>query len=273
MTDPYSVLGVARGASEDEVKSAYRKLAKQYHPDKPDGDEARFKEIQHAYDRICKGDTEPEHPFRQQGGSGPFEFNFGFGGMGGHGASMEEILRHMAAQQAAQANRNRNYNTNHTISFSDAFHGCEVTLSIMGKEVRIKIPAGVDNGTRIRVAGGGETVHPQSPPGDLFVNMQIHPDHRFVRNGKNLFCEKEIDSIDAMLGVKVQSETVDGDTIEFEAPAGVQPGTRFRIGGRGMPVIGSNERGDLFVSINIKTPTDLTDEQKELLKQIKSLPN
>jgi DnaJ-class molecular chaperone len=259
MTDPYSVLGVAHDASEDDIKTAYRKLAMKHHPDKNPGDadaENRFKEINAAYDSLKNG----QKPQQQT-----FDFSFGFGGH-----SMEEILRGFTQQHV---HRNRSYNTFCSISFADAFNGCEVSLDIVGKEIKIKIPAGVDNGTRIRVAGAGENVHTDIPPGDLYVTMEVQPDPRFGRDGKHLFMETEIDAFEAILGFKARVETIDNDAVEFDLPAGLQHGHKHRIAGKGMPIIGTSDRGDLFVIVKVTTPTSLTERQIELLTEIKGLSN
>lgn len=271
MTDPYSILGVSREASDEEIKNAYRKLAKECHPDRNPGDasaEAKFKEIGAAYASIKDGTAQ----YGGAGGHGGFNpqefgFNFNFGGPHG-GANIEDVIRQWASHQAQ---RNRNYNTRCTISFQDAFAGCEITLNIMGKDIKIKIPAGVDNGTKIRVHGAGESVHSQSPPGDLYVNLDVLPDSRFGRDGKTLLREITVDCVEAMLGLKIQTETIDGDTVEFEVQSGVQHGHKYRLAGRGMPLVGTTERGDMIVIVNVSVPRNLTEKQIDLLKEFKGL--
>lgn len=267
MTDPYEVLGVSRTNSEDEIKSAYRKLAMQYHPDRNPGNpeaEEKFKEVQGAYDSIKSGKARQQQQQAPNFGDGPFNFSFGFGGQ-----PIDEVLRHFMNQNAGP--RNKHYNAQCTISLDNAFHGCDVAMNIMGREVRIKIPAGVDNGTRIRVAGAGETTHADSPPGDLYVMMEISPDSRFARDGKNLIVEKEIDAIDAMLGLKAKIPSIDSADIEIEFPAGVQNGDHMRIGQRGMPLVNMATRGDLIVLVKVTTPRSLTDQQIALLREFKGL--
>jgi len=281
MSDPFSVLGVSRDATDEQVKAAFRNLAKQHHPDANPGDasaEARFKEINSAYESVKTADKRaalnnpgPRFQGFRPGGAqmhpGGFEFSWGGPGMP---PNMEEILREM---HRAQTVRNRHYTAQCAIGMMEAFRGCEVSLKLEEKEIRLKVPPGVDNGTRIRVQGAGENVHPENPPGDLYVTIMIRPDLPFGRDGKFLFSTVDVDAIDAILGAKIKVQTIDGDTIEMEANPGIQNGHQMRISGRGMPIIGSDARGDHVVTINIKTNTGLTDRQMELLREIKSLSN
>ena len=270
MTDPFDALGVARDANDEQIKSAYRKLAMQWHPDQNPGNttaEAKFKEIATAYDAIQTAEKRAALTQQTQGspfgGFQGFNFNFNMGA-----GSVEDILRGWAQQHS---NHNRNYSTQCEIDFVQAFEGCEVNLKIQDKDVWLKIPAGVDHGTRIRVGGGGENAYPSIPPGDLFVTVLVRSHPLWTRNGSNLFCNSPMNVIDAMLGTRVVVETLDGDTVEFDVQAGVQTGHRFRLEGRGVPVIGSTERGDMFVTIVLTTPENLSEEQIELLKKIRAL--
>jgi curved DNA-binding protein len=273
MTDPYSVLGVAPDATEEQIKLAFRKLAMQHHPDKNPDDptaEDRFKEINSAYESIKTPGKRAEHDGqtygRSQGHPGGFEFGFN----GFNAQTMEDIMREFARQHNQP--RNRHFNTNCAVGFMDAYRGCEANLKMPdGREIRLKIPAGVDNGTRIRVQGGGENIHANQPPGDLYVTIQVIPHAKFGRDGKHLFSVAEITAIDAMLGTTLKIMNLDGEEIEIPLQAGIQDGHTIRLAGQGMPIIGTTGRGDMMVNIDVTVPTSLSEKQIELLKEIKSL--
>jgi len=270
MSDPYSILGVERTATDADIKAAFRKLAKEHHPDKNGGSDeakARFQEINTAYESIKTADKRASNNERNFNfGSGDFGFEF-------HGHDLNEIFRNFHHQNQ-QNPRNRNYSTICSVSLIDAFRGCEVSLKFEDRdEIRVKLPPGVDNGTRLRVAGAGENVHSNHHPGDLFVTVQVAPDENFRRDGKMLINTVVIDSFEAMLGGKISVPTIDGDSIEVEITSGIQFGHQVRITGRGMPIIGTNNRGDQIVQVLINTPQSLTEQQMEMLRDIKNLSN
>jgi DnaJ-class molecular chaperone len=265
----YETLGVLPTASFDEIKSAYRTLAKKWHPDKNQGDnaaEAKFKEIQNAYDII--GDPEKRNQYDNPH-MGSQHFGFGFAnGSGGHG--IDEIFRNFeffARSHAQQANRHINIGCD--ISLEDAFRGCEVQFTVFEKDIRIKIPEGVDNGTRIRVAGVAESKS-NAPPGDLFVIIRLKPHDFLIRQGQTLYSEVDIDAFTAMIGGKISVKTIDGDTIEVDVSKGIQHHSTMNIAERGMPPVGGGQRGDHVIGFNLVIP-DLNDQQIELVQKIKAL--
>lgn len=280
MSDPYSVLGVAKTATDAEIKAAYRKLAMKFHPDQNPDDkdaEAKFKEISAAYDQVKDAEKRRKHDeandfgaagwahYRQHGPS--FDFR------GGEFHSFEDMMNAFHGRHTPQ---NRHYNTSCTISMLDAFSGCEVVLKVSQpheREIKVKVPAGVDMGTRIRIPGAGEQVYKDQPAGDLYVQIIVQPDPVFSRQGKHLFSDVYVDAIDAMLGKPIPVRTIDGDDVEISPPAGFQSGWKVRIAGRGMPVIASQARGDHVVTVHLSLPNNLTDEQKKLLEEIKRLSN
>lgn len=274
MNDPYSVLGVSRSASDEDIKSAFRKLAMQHHPDRNPGDagaEARFKDVQAAYDQIKDAGKRAAYENAQRPHANHFDFGggpFGFGFQAG--PNFDDIMRQWSRP------RNRDIRTHCTISFQDALHGCDLTARLHGpveREISVRIPAGVDNGTRIRVQGLGENGIPHEPPGDLYVIVRVNPDPRFHREGDTIYSEVSVDAIDLMLDQKFRAETVDGDVVEIAVPNGaIQSGTKMRLAGRGMPNVHNQQRGDHIVTVLIRTP-DLNDRQREFLRQIKSLPD
>jgi curved DNA-binding protein len=275
MRNPYEVLGVPHGSVDDEaIKSAFRSLAKEHHPDKHGGSEeakARFQEISAAYEQIKNNEKRREYAMSQRqhrheahGGFGGFQFR------ADGNVDFEAILREFHRQQNQP--RNRNYSTDTVVSLLHAFHGTEVELKLAERTIRVKIPPGVDTGTRIRVAGAGENVHANLPPGDLFVTVFVEGDPRFARNGKNLYSDVQIDVFDAILGGVVSVPTIDGGNVDVNIRSGVQQDHQINLSGKGMPIIGTESRGDHIITIKLRVPNDLTDEQKELVKKIRDLP-
>ena len=281
MSDPYSVLGVSREATDADIKAAYRKLAIQFHPDKNPGDkdaEEKFKAINAAYDQVKDADKRKKLDDQdnygaagwahyRQSGQGNFDFR------GGQFHDFEEMMN---AFHGRHVQKNRHFNTACTISLLDAYNGCEVILKVNQpheREIRVKVPAGVDMGTRIRVTGAGEQVYKDQPPGDLYVQINVLPDPVFSRQGKALFSDVYVSAIDAMLGNPIPVQTIDGDNIEITPQSGFQSGWKVRIAGRGMPIIGSQTRGDHIVMVHLSIPNDLNAEQKKLLEEIKRLSN
>lgn len=283
MSDPYVTLGVSRSSSDDEIKAAYRKLAMKFHPDqnpdKPEA-EARFKEINAAYDQIKDSQKRAQHEqtsfgqggwggFRPGGmGGGPHHFEF----TGGDFNSMDELLR--AFHQRQHTPQNRNFNTTCAISLEDAYNGCEVILKVnqpTERDIRVKIPAGVDNGTRIRVHGAGENSIADQPPGDLHVVIQIIPHPFLERRGRHLYSTVEVSAIDAMLGLGIKVPTIDGDEVEITPPGGFKSGWMVRISNRGVTTVASPNRGDHIVTVVLTIPNELSADQKRLLEDIKRL--
>lgn len=280
MADHYETLGVARTATAEQIKSAFRKLAKEHHPDKHPGDEtakARFQEINSAYqelsdpDKRAAYDRGPQPDF--QGG-----FRGGFGGFHTHpggGVDFEEILRQaMYGNNPQEPTRNRDINLNYQITLEEAFQGKEtdVNFKVNGeaRTVRLKVPAGIDSGIRIRYHGSGHKDDASMPPGDLYVSVQVGRHYRFMRHGPHLETSIQIDYLDAMLGAEVQVPTIEGNNIALKVPAGITPGQSMRAQGKGMPVVGrQGVRGDMFIEVVIVAPT-LNDAQKALLAQVKS---
>lgn len=275
--DPYAVLGVSRDADDAQIKAAFRNLAKQHHPDKNPGDataEAKFKEISTAFSEI---ETAEKREALRRKEAGPQGFN-PFGGRGGdgmhfefHANNMEELMRQFHAHQNQP--RNKHYTTGCHISLLDAFNGCEVSLKSTEREIRVKLPPGVDNGTRVRVAGGGEHFHTDLPPGDLFVSVSVEQHPQWAREGKMLISEVVINAFDAILGGTVKVPLIEGTEAEVQTPAGIQTGYQMRLAGKGMPIINRDERGDHIIVFRVVTPENLTDKQLELVREIKSLSN
>ena len=280
MSDPYEILGVARSATDEEIKSAYRKLAMEHHPDRNSGDPSaveKFQKISVAYDAIKDASKRAEHQQKTQQNNfnfrtGPNGFNFGFGA-GGPGHPFDTIFRDFMAQH--QQPQNRSFTVQCQIGLTEAYNGCEVQFNFDGREIRVQLPRGVDNGSRIRVAGAGENSFPGIPPGDIFIMVQVQEHPLFKRDNRNIHTIYNLDSIDAILVTKIRFMTIYNDELEIEIPPYTKQNQVFNIAGYGMPQIGEGDdtRGHHVVTINLVTPDSLSSEQISLLQQVRNLHN
>src|SRR5712675_707264 len=339
----YEVLGVDRGATDSDLKSAYRKLAMKLHPDKNPGDsecEHRFKEINEAYEVLKDGDKRAAYDrfghaaFEQGGGGGP-----GFGaGFASSFSDIFEDLFGMAGQRGRGGGRERGADLryNMEIKLEEAFLGktakIEIPVSVTcescsgtgakagtrpkncstcggagrirqaqgfftlertcpgcqgrgqmiedpcpscsgsGRVMRertlsVNIPQGVEDGTRIRLAGEGEAGVRGGPPGDLYIFLSLATHQFFQRDGADLHCRVPISMVAAALGGEFEVPTIDKGKTKVKIPSGTQSGRRFRIASKGMPVLRTRERGDMYVQVLVETPQKLTKRQKELLAE------
>ena len=284
--DYYKILGVARNASMDEIRKAYRKLAMQYHPDKNPGDkgaEERFKEINEAY-QVLSDDKKRAHYdrlgdsySRWQTSGQPGSFNWddfvsrGRGGtrvdysdiedmFGGSGFSDFFSTIFGMGNTAANA-RSQGYQQPVQISLEEAYHGTMRQLQADKRKMQVRIPAGVKTGSKVRVAGAG-------PQGlDLYLVIDVRDDERFERNGYDLHTTASVDIFTAVLGGEAEVETLDGK-IKLNIPAGTQPEQVFRLAGRGMPHLkDAKAKGDLFVKLKVQIPKRLSSKQRQLLEE------
>ena len=284
--DYYEVLGVSKNASDDEIKKAYRKLAVKYHPDKNPGDkeaEAKFKEINEAHDVLS--DKQKRARYDQFGHAGvgggaasgnPFQngnfnfngqsFNFDFGGGG-----FEDILGSLFGFGGPRRpRRGDDYQVQVTLTFEEAIFGTTKTVDYNGKDLKIKIPAGIDDGMSIRLRGkGGEAPTPDGEKGDLYVRIRVKPHKHLTREGNIILSEEVISMVDAALGCEIEVETVDGK-ITMKVPAGTQSGTPFKLSGHGVPFRADGDRGPHIVTVIVETPKNLSKRQKELLEEFKN---
>lgn len=284
--DYYEVLGVSKNASDDEIKKAYRKLAVKYHPDKNPGDkeaEAKFKEINEAHDVLS--DKQKRARYDQFGhagvgggaaGGNPFQngnfnfngqsFNFDFGGGG-----FEDILGSLFGFGGPRRpRRGDDYQVQVTLTFEEAIFGTTKTVDYNGKDLKIKIPAGIDDGMSIRLRGkGGEAPTPDGEKGDLYVRIRVKPHKHLTREGNIILSEEVISMVDAALGCEIEVETVDGK-ITMKVPAGTQSGTPFKLSGHGVPFRADGDRGPHIVTVIVETPKNLSKKQKELLEEFRN---
>lgn len=265
MRDPYDVLGLTRDATEDQIKTAYRRLAMEYHPDRNPGQDTaeKFKEISAAYEQLKDPKKRAQHDASQNGFHG-FDF--------GSGMSFEDIF---SAFSAHVHNRNRDIHVRAVITLEEAFTGKTIKVQYANHSgqhtANVTLPPGVDSNMRIKLEGKGATIFPNHPPGDLYVSVSIAPHHIFQRSGPHLLASHRIDAFDAILGTTISMNGLDGETITATVFPGTQAGSRIKIAGKGMPIFGGQpgQRGDLIVALTVETPV-LTNEQTEALKQLRA---
>ena len=356
--DYYEVLGVSKTATDEELKKAYRKLAKQYHPDLNPGNaeaEQKFKEIHEAYEVLSDKDKRAKY---DQFGHAGVDPNFGAGGFGGGGfggfdmgdVDLGDIFGSFfgggfggfGGQRQANPNapkRGASLRASMTITFEEAMRGVEKEINLNRTEncstcrgtgcasgttaeicpdchgtgqvriqrgaggfaftttapcskcrgtgkiihqpcpdchgdgqvrrqrkIKVKIPAGIDDGQSISMRGQGNEGLNGGPAGDLLINISVIPDPRFQRDGYDLYLEQKVSFTQAALGAELHIDTIDGK-VKYNMPAGTQPGTTFRLRGKGIPNVNGRGRGDQYVTVRVQVPTNLTGEQRDALKE------
>jgi curved DNA-binding protein len=274
--NPYQILGVDTGASQDDIKKAYRRLASQHHPDKG-GDTKKFQEIQAAYETLSDPRKKSEYDNPSPFGQGPFG-GWQQADMGGVPPGFEDIFNHIFSRNQGpfgrQQPRNRNINLETEISLEDAFTGKTIIASYTlpsgkNKTFEVKIPAGIHDGMNLKIPGGGDQTIAHLPPGDALLQVRIRPHKEFQLNGIDLIKQIEISVWDAMLGNDVDIKNIDGETITIRIKEGTQPGGVLRVHAKGMPDLRNNSiRGNLLLSVKIKIPTDLTEIQKSTIRSL-----
>ncbi|MCY4465577.1 MAG: DnaJ domain-containing protein [Chloroflexi bacterium] len=283
--DYYDILGVARNASDDEIKRAFRKKAKQYHPDANPDDaaaESRFKEVNAAYEVLS--DQDKRSAYNQFGenwqhvqagnGGGPFTdgaqyhdmsdiFETIFAGSGGRrhaGGFGSRTQRPRAGQDLEQPVR---------ISLREAYEGAQRVYSKGGREISLQIPRGAATGAKVRLAGEGQPGIYGGPPGNLYLIVEVADDPQFTRDGNDLGVDVKVDAMTAMLGGEVEVPTLTGK-LRMKVRPGTQAGKRLRLSGKGMPKLrGDEEYGDLLARVVITVPSQLSPEQIELAQALR----
>ena len=346
--DFYETLGVAKGADEKELKSAFRKLAMKFHPDRNPGDEAsehKFKEINEAYE--CLKDPQKRAAYDRFGHAafenGGGQNGGGFGAGGGFADIFDDIFGDMMGRQRRSAGgreRGADLRYNMEITLEEAFVGktaqihvpasmsCDecsgsgakpgtqpVTCAMCSGSGRVRaaqgffsieracpqcqgrgqtiqdpcgkcsgqgrvteerslsvnIPAGIEDGTRIRLSGEGEAGYRGGPSGDLYIFLSLKPHELFQRDGADLFCKVPISMTTAALGGSFEVTTLDGSQTRVKVPEGTQNGKQFRLRGKGMPVLRQPTVGELYIQVAIETPQNLTRRQRELLEEFEEI--
>lgn len=346
--DYYALLGVDKGASPEDLKKAYRKLALQCHPDRNPGDkdaEEQFKKVSVAYATLSDPQKRSNYDrFGTSEGAGGAGFDpFGRGGFGGFSDVFEDMFGDIfgsfggrGGQQRPSRGHDLRYDM--TISLDDAFSGVERMINIASWEncsecsgtgsqtgnrstcpdcggagqiriqqgffsiartcqrcggegtfvtdpcrkcggqgkvqvprnVSVRMPAGVDNGTRLKMTGEGEPGERGGPPGDLYIVLTVEEHEFFEREGLDIYCKVPITFPQAVLGTEIEVPTLSG-LAKVKVPAGTQPGAAFRLKGKGMPAVGSKAKGDQIVIVNLIVPKKLMPKQKELIVEFEKL--
>jgi molecular chaperone DnaJ len=353
--DYYDVLGVARGASAEDLKKAYRTKAKELHPDRNTNDpnaEAQFKDVNEAYDVLKDADKKAAYDryghAAFEGGMGAAGQRPGYGGQGDFASAFSDVFEDLfgdfmggrGGQGRSRAQRGSDLRYNLRVTLEEAFKGVQKTINVpasvacdicrgtgaeggaepatcptcsgMGKvraqqgfftvertcptcngagqivknpcracggqgrvekerALSVNIPAGVETGTRIRLAGEGEAGLRGGPSGDLYIFIEVKDHAIFQRDGVHLFCRVPVSIATAALGGEVEVPTIDGDSSRVKVPAGSQTGKQMRLRAKGMPALRGGGAGDMLIELAVETPVNLTHRQKELLREFEKL--
>ncbi|WP_433829160.1 DnaJ C-terminal domain-containing protein [Flavobacterium anhuiense] len=298
--DYYKVLDVAKSANDADIKKAYRKLARKYHPDLNPNDkeaEKKFKEINEAnevlsnpenrkkYDKYGKDWKHADEfekagydPNQQQSRQSGSQYSGGdFSGFGGDfsGSDFSDFFNSMygggGRSRSQSKYRGQDFNAELELDLAEAYTTHKRNLSVNGKNIRITIPAGVENGQIIKIPNHGGPGVNGGPNGDLYITFIISNNSDFKRDGNNLYAEAPIDLYTAILGGETHINTFDGK-VKIKVPAETQPGTKVKLKGKGFPVYKKeNQFGDLYITYSIKLPTKLSDKEKELFEELAKL--
>ena len=297
--DYYKILGVDKNASQADIKKAYRKLARKHHPDlNPNNTEAekKFKEINEAnevlgnpenrkkYDKYGEHWQHADEIEKQKAQQKQYENAYsggGFGGFGGAGydeSDFSDFFQSMfgGAQSGQGGRRNvkfkgQDIQAQLQLPLEEVYKTQKHTINVNGKKIRINIPAGVQNGQTIRVKGMGGPGINGGPKGDLYISFSIIDSPQFKRVGDDLYTKADVDISTAVLGGETQVNTMTGK-VKLKLKPGTQCGSKVRLKGKGFPVYKKDGKyGDLYVTINVKIPTNLNNKQKELFEQLAKL--
>lgn len=294
--DYYKILEVDKKATEAEIKKAYRKLARKYHPDLNPNDkeaERKFKEINEANEVLSHAENrkkyddygenwqhaeefEKSKQQRQYQGNGQ-QGGFGGGGFGG-GGDFSDFFESMFGGRAASGGGRRSaqfkgqdFNAELHLELKEVYTTHKRTLTINGKNIRITIPAGIENGQQIKISGMGGEGSGGGPKGDLYITFTVENHTKFKRDKNNLYATVDLDLYTALLGGEITADTFDGK-VKLTVKPGTQNGTKVKLKGKGFPVYKKEgEFGDLYLTYHIQIPTNLSEKEKELFTELATL--
>lgn len=288
--DYYKILGIDKTASQDEIKKAYRKLARKLHPDlNPNDKEAhkKFQQVNEAnevlsdpekrkkYDQYGK-DWQHAEQFEQARQSGQRQWTgggqtFHDQGDGGEFSDFFEFLFGGGRSQSQTRYRGQDHRAILQLSLRDVYTTHQQTLTVNGRKIRITIPAGVENGQVIKLKGYGAPGANGGPPGDLYITFEIAPDTHFKRMGNDLYAHHHIDLYTAVLGGETVVDTLNGK-VKLKVAPGTQNGTRVRLKDKGFPVYKeTGQFGDLYITFNVRIPAKLSEKEKQLFTELSNL--
>ena len=288
--DYYKILEIDKSASDDDIKKAYRKLARKYHPDlNPNNKEAegKFKEINEAkevlsdpekrkkFDQYGKDwknadafEQAKQNKGQQQGGSQQFYQSGDF-----NKEDFSDYFESMfgGARGSQTKFRGQDLNAEMSLKLSDVYKTQKQTITINGKSIRLTFPAGIENGQVVKLAGQGSPGINGGPNGDLFITFTIENDTKFRRDGNNLFATVDLDLYTALLGGEIVVDTFEGK-VKLKISPETQNGTKIKLNGKGFPIYKKeNQFGDLFITYQIKLPKNLTEKEIELINELKKI--
>lgn len=278
--DFYKVMGVSKDVSEAELKKKYRKLARELHPDLHPGDakaEARFKEVNEAFDVLSDKTKRAEYDQVRAMGSGP-RFAGGAGGpqggFGGGGAGFEDVFANLFGGGGfggfgAGPQRGADLSTKTTLAFIDSIHGTAIKLNLNGKDLTVNIPAGVQDGQKIKLRGKGQPSPNGGPAGDLIIDVHVKPHPVFSRDGNNIRVTVPVTFHEAVLGATIQVPTLGGDPVKLKVSPGTPNGRVLRVKGRGVQLASGS--GDLLATVEIAVPAHVSDKAKKALDEFEAL--
>ncbi len=286
--DYYSILGVERSADAATIKKAYRKLAQKYHPDKNPGDkqaEEQFKQITEAY--AVLSDPEKRRQYDQFGAAGfqqrftqeDIFRNINVGDIFGSGFGGEDLFSQLfggagRSSRRPRSTKGQDYSMQISIPFRLAIQGGERRIDYRSdgkvEQIKVKIPPGIEAGSKLRVAGKGGPSPAGGPPGDLFLQISIDPDPVFTREGRDILVRVEVPFSGVCLGTTVEVPTLDSSK-RIKVPAGIQPGQKIRLRGYGVAATGRHPAGDLYAVIEVAVPRKVSPEQHKVLEQLKEV--
>ncbi len=294
--DYYDILGVSKNATQTDIKKAYRRLAKKYHPDtsKEKHAEQKFKQISEAYQILSNPQKRSTYdqfgsaafeqgaggfnPFTQGGGKGqqgPFNYTWTSSGDFSNFQDPFDLFEQIFGMSGyGRPRRGRDLRYDMQIDFPDAVKGLKKEIEIKNEKFKIELPPGVRNNTKIRYKERGE--QGRGGRGDLYIVVNVKQPEEFIRRGPDIVLEKEINLSTALLGGEVDITVVDPNkekgvgTVNLKIPPGTQPGTDFKIKGKGMPKMRGKGRGDAYVKVKVKLPQKLNKKQKKLVQELAS---